>query len=109
MSMLAVFAALVPVFLLILSGLAVKRWLVPDAAHWIGAERIVYYVLFPALLINTLAHADLTRVPVEEVAGTLLLAVVLMTLLCLALRPLMERTLGVGGPAFTSVFQGATR
>lgn len=109
MSALAVFAALVPVFMLIMSGVAVKRWLIPDETHWIGAERLVYYVLFPALLVNTLAHADLTRVPVEEVAGALLLAVVLMSLLCLALRPLMQRTLGIDGPAFTSVFQGATR
>ena len=109
MSALAVFAALVPVFLLILSGVAAKRWLVPDEDHWIGAERLVYYVLFPALLIHTLARADLTRVPVEEVAGALLAAVVLMTLLCLALRPLMQRALGIDGPAFTSVFQGATR
>ena len=57
MSALAVFAALVPVFLLILSGVAAKRWLVPDEDHWIGAERLVYYVLFPALLIHTLARA----------------------------------------------------
>jgi predicted permease len=109
MSALAVFAALVPVFLLILSGVAAKRWLIPHDAHWIGAERLVYYVLFPALLILTLARADLTRVPVEEVAGALIAAVLLMTLLCLALRPLMLRALGVDGPAFTSVFQGATR
>ena len=59
MSARAVFAALVPVFLLILSGVAAKRWLVPDEDHWIGAERLVYYVLFPALLIHTLARADL--------------------------------------------------
>ena len=109
MSALAVFAALVPVFMLIMAGVAAKRWLIPNEDHWIGAERLVYYVLFPALLVNTLAHADLTRVPIEEVAGALLVAVVLMALLCLALRSLMPAALGIDGPAFTSVFQGATR
>jgi hypothetical protein len=39
----------------------------------------------------------------------LLAAVLLMTGLCLALRPLLARRLGIGGPAFTSLFQGATR
>ena len=55
--------------LLIVSGVAIKRWLVTDPGHWVGIERLVYYVLFPALLINTLAHADLSRVPVGQVAA----------------------------------------
>jgi len=109
MSSVAVFLALIPVFMLIVSGVLVKRWLIPDDQHWIGAERLVYYVLFPALLINTLSQADLTRVPVHEVAGALILAVLLMSVLCLALRPLLQGAFGVDGPAFTSLFQGATR
>jgi malonate transporter len=65
-------------------------------------------VLFPALLIQTLVKADLTGVPVAGVGGALLLSVLVMSLLCLALRPLLARW-DIGGPAFTSVFQGATR
>src|SRR4051794_28674199 len=41
--------------------------------------------------------------------GALLAAVLIMSALCLALRPLLARHLGAGGPAFTSLFQGATR
>jgi malonate transporter and related proteins len=40
--MLAVIAALVPVFLLIATGLALRRWLIQQDAHWIGLERILY-------------------------------------------------------------------
>jgi malonate transporter len=47
-------------------------------------------------------------VPVGEVGGALLLAVLTMAAFCLALRPLLLRA-GIDGPAFTSVFQGATR
>ena len=72
-------------------------------------ERLLYYVMFPALLIGTLARADLTKVPVLAVGGTLLAAVLIMAGLCFALRPLLARRLGVDGPAFTSLFQGATR
>ena len=57
MSAPAVFAALAPVFLLIMTGVALKRWLVTRDEHWAGAEQVVYYVLFPALLIVTLAFA----------------------------------------------------
>jgi hypothetical protein len=107
--MAAVFAALLPVFLLIVTGVLARRWLVTADAHWIGLERLVYYLLFPALLIATLSHADLSQVPIAEVGGALLAAVLLMALLCLTLRPFLATQLGIDGPAFTSVFQGATR
>lgn len=107
--MTAVFTALVPVFLLIVTGVLARRYLVGQPAHWLGLERLVYYLLFPALLIATLARADLTKVPVLEVGGALFAAVLLMGLFCLGLRPLLQARLGVDGPAFTSVFQGATR
>jgi len=76
--------------------------------QWHGLERLTYYVLFPMLLIQTLVKADLTKVPVAGVGGALLLAALVMSLLCLAIRPLLAR-LDIDGPAFTSIFQGATR
>jgi malonate transporter len=54
--MLTVFAALVPVFLLIVLGYALRRLLLTEDAHWVGLENLVYYVLFPALLIDTIGH-----------------------------------------------------
>ena len=76
-----------------------------DEAQRAGLERLVYYVLSPALLMHTLANAPLGSVPVGAVGAALAGAVILMSLLCLALLPLLR----VDGPAFTSVFQGATR
>jgi malonate transporter len=103
-----VFAALLPVFLLIVLGFGLKRSLMRLDTQWHGLERLTYYVLFPALLIETLVKADLSKVPIAGVGGALLLSALLMSLLCLALRPLLARW-AVDGPAFTSVFQGATR
>src|ERR1043165_3253017 len=102
-------AALLPVFPLIVPGYLLRRWLIGEAAHWLGLERLLYYVMFPALLVESLSRADLSKVPVLAVGGTLLAAVLLMTALCLALPPLLARRLGAGGPAFPSLFQGATR
>jgi malonate transporter len=107
--MLAVFGALVPVFLLIVLGYGLRRRLLKQDSNWIGLEQLVYYVLFPALLIDTLARANLSSVPIAGVGGALLLAALLMSALCLLLRPWLMRWLAIDGPAFTSVFQGATR
>jgi len=104
-----VFAALLPVFLLIVLGFVLRRLLLTEEAHWVGCEQLVYYVLFPALLIETLARADLAHVPVVGVGGALLLAVAAVSILCLSLQPLLATRLGIGGAAFTSIFQGATR
>ena len=105
----AVFAALIPIFLLIVMGLMLRRWLIAQDAHWVGLEQLLYYVMFPALLIGTMARADLTTVPVLAVGGTMFGAVVLIAALCFALKPALTRWLGADGPAFTSLFQGATR
>jgi predicted permease len=105
----AVVAALIPVFLLMAAGVVARRFLVTEGTHWIGIERLVYFLLFPALLIDTLARADLSKVPVAIVGGALLCAVLLMAALCLALRPILMRGLRINGPAFTSLFQGALR
>ncbi|CCE04528.1 conserved membrane hypothetical protein [Bradyrhizobium sp. STM 3843] len=103
-----VIAALLPVFLLIVLGLMLKHSLMRLDTQWHGLERLTYYVLFPALLVQTLVKADLSKVPVAGVGGALFLAALAMSLLCLALRPLLAR-LSIDGPAFSSIFQGATR
>jgi predicted permease len=103
-----VIAALLPVFLLIALGAVLRRTLMRLETQWHGLERLTYYVLFPMLLIQTLVKADLGKVPVAGVGGALLLAALAVSLLCLALWPLFTRH-GVDGPAFTSIFQGATR
>jgi malonate transporter and related proteins len=106
--MAVVISALLPVFLLIVLGFILRRSLMRLDTQWHGLERLTYYVLFPTLLIQTLVKADLSSVPVAGVGGALLLSALVMSLLCLALRPLFSR-LGIDGPAFTSIFQGATR
>jgi malonate transporter and related proteins len=103
-----VLAALLPVFLLIVLGAGLKKTLMPLDTQWHGLERLTYYVLFPALLIQTLVKADLSKVPVAGVGGALLLSALLVSTVCLALWPLLARS-AVDGPAFTSIFQGATR
>src|ERR1700754_4812256 len=106
--MAVVIAALLPVFILIVLGVVLRHSLMRLETQWHGLERLTYYVLFPMLLIQTLVKADLCSVPGAGVGGALMLAALAISLLCLAVQPLLAR-LAVDGPAFTSIFQGATR
>jgi hypothetical protein len=105
----AVLGALVPVFLIIALGAVLKRGLLPEASHWIALERLTYFILFPALLVVSIARADLGEVAVMEVSTALLGAIALTgALLTLARGPIC-RAFGLAGPSYTSVFQGALR
>lgn len=100
-----ILAALLPLFALILAGAALYRLHFPTLEFWPQLERLIYFVLFPALLVEGLATAAITpgQLPGMVAATTLLLAV--MTTALIALRPLLR----VDGPGFSSVYQGSVR
>lgn len=50
---------LLPDFTLILLGLAIRRWMQLGDHFWTGVERLVYFILFPALLINAILRTQL--------------------------------------------------
>ncbi|QLF70142.1 AEC family transporter [Peteryoungia desertarenae] len=106
--MLIIFESILPIFLLVLLGVALKRSPLITQGFWGGLEQFGYYVLFPALLFQTLSKADFSSISGTSVSVTALLAFAAMTALSLALWPLFK-TRGMGGPAYTSVFQTATR
>ncbi len=97
--------ALVPVFLLIGLGYLIRRTRFLDEGFWGPADRITFYVFFPALLFRSLATADLAGLAIAEAVGALVAAIVAVTAIVLALN----RRLGLDGPAFTSVLQGSIR
>ena len=50
---------LVPDFLLILCGFVLCRWTGLNRSVWDGVERLVYYLLFPVLLFNSILKSPL--------------------------------------------------
>ncbi len=100
--------SLIAVFLVIATGWCLKIRGIVAPEHWIGVERLTYQVLFPAVVIATLATADLGNLPVLAMGLSLVLAILSVAALLLLARPLLARA-GIGGPAFTSVFQGSVR
>jgi len=107
--MAAVANALLPVFLISAFGAVLRRTLLPADEAWLGLERLTYFVLFPALLTVTTATADLKDVPVGGVAAALFLAVIVLSAALFAARAPLMRALALSGPAYSSMFQGATR
>ncbi|WP_436641299.1 AEC family transporter [Microbaculum sp. FT89] len=101
--------SILPVLIVIATGWAIHRFGIIDDAGRAGIERLAYYVLFPCLIVLTLAGADYGALPWQALGATLLLSVLTMTALCLALYPVLKNRFRVDGPAFTSVFQGAAR
>ncbi len=52
---------LLPDFTLILIGAVLRRWVRFDEGFWAGLEKLVYFVLFPALLFHSTATARFDR------------------------------------------------
>ena len=107
--MLSAINALIPVFLIILLGFALKRAPVFNDAAWRGFENLCYFVLFPILLVKTLATAQLGGTEVLRFSASLLFAIFTMSTLLLLAYPLLNRRFGVSPAAFTSILQGTTR
>ena len=103
--MLETFGALAPVFLLIALGWLLRARGFPGEAFWPAAERLVYYVLFPALLFLTTATSELAGFGLLPMTLALVGALLAVGALALLLGP----WLGVDHAGLTSVFQGAIR
>jgi predicted permease len=102
-------AALIPVFAVILIGYSLRETRLVADEHWPAIDHLNYFVLFPVLIIKTLAVADLSSVPVMRVAAAMLAAICSMAGLLFLLRKPLSLLLGVAPAGFTSVFQGVTR
>ena len=100
---------LLTVFLVISIGATLRGTGAIVQEDWRGFERITYFVLFPAMLMTTMATADLASTPFLAVGATLVLSLLTIAITMLLLRPLLVRWLGMDGASFSSVFQGSIR
>ncbi len=103
------FIVLLPVFIVILIGLGLRRSGVIAEAHWVGIDQICYFVLFPTIIFKEIAAADFSTIPVWSMAISMMLAITTMFALLLVLQKPLSAALRLDGPQFSSLFQGATR
>ena len=107
--MTTIFLALLPVFIVILVGLGLRKTEVISTEQWAGLDHVCYFVLFPVIIFKEIAAADFAGMPVLQMAGAMAISVMVMIgLLVLLSRPLMAG-LRINGPSFTSLVQGSAR
>ena len=101
----SILTSLLPVFFIIICGYILKKSNFPGDKFWPGAERIVYYILFPALLFSSSAGASWEYYSVASMVWAILATMFVMSGLLLILRPWLTQK----DASFTSVFQGSIR
>lgn len=97
--------ALWPLFALIVAGYYLRRLAFPNEAFWPGAERLNYFMLFPALLFSSLATAPLDNPALPRLALAVLLALGIAWLALLLVR----RVRGWPAGRFGAFSQGILR
>jgi len=103
--MLSILNSLIPVFAVIALGWTIKRLDFPGEGLWAPLDRLVYYIFFPALLMETLATANLADFDVWPMAYALWAGLFTMVAILMAIFWLGK----FSGPQFSSIFQGAAR
>jgi predicted permease len=102
---LSILTSLIPVFLVIGLGFVLRRRGFPGEEIWAPLDQLNYYVLFPALLLYTLANANLSHFDIWPMAGAMACGQMSMVFVLIIGRHFSP----IKGPEFSSVFQGAVR
>ena len=95
--------------MVIVLGYFLRHRAVLEASAWHGLENLCYFVLFPVLLVKTLAVTVIGSAEIVRFSGALLFAIFTMSALLLLAYPVLHRYFHVSPAAFTSLVQGATR
>ncbi len=100
----SVILVIAPVFALIFVGFILRRIEFPGPGFWPISERLTYFVLLPALLVQGLSGKSI-QADGLPLAGAVLCAVLGVALVVRFLWPLLK----LDAPSYTSVFQGSFR
>ncbi|MZR29738.1 AEC family transporter [Sneathiella litorea] len=101
----AISLSVLPIFLLLVLGNLLRRNGFPGGDFWHHADRVVYWVLFPALLFYTTTTAPFSN----ELVGTYALALLGGLVATAAISLLTVKIFGIDPRIGGSIFQGATR
>ena len=102
--MLSIMYSILPMFLLILLGVFLKKKFISEPLFWKGSEKIVYYVLFPSLLIHSLAHTNFS-INLYTIIVVLSAVTIFITVIYIVLFRFKE----FDRSSYTSYLQGSIR
>ncbi len=107
--MVTVFESLLPVFLIVALGWALRRYGLVSRVQWEGVEQLGFWVLFPALLFHALINADLAALSLDALIVSYLAAMAVIFFLLYLLNVARGRVMSMDGPTYSSVFQTTSR
>lgn len=97
--------AILPIFLLIVFGYALKKSKIVDNSFWKGVEELTYYVFFPALLISKMATTELDNLELGAIAMTCMLSLTIISFISFFCKAVFK----INNFSFGSVYQGTIR
>jgi predicted permease len=103
--MLTIALSIAPIFLLICTGYALRRGGIPSEEFWNLNDRLVYFVLMPALFFVRISQADLSDPALIPFAATLYIGFLAAVVFGVVCAVVLKR----GGAVGTTVIQGAGR
>ncbi|MEM7194947.1 MAG: AEC family transporter [Pseudomonadota bacterium] len=104
-----IFTSLLPVFVLIVLGWSLRRFEVIPRSNWSGIEKLGFWVLFPALLFNALARAELKNLSLDVVFLSYGTALTMQLVIMFLVYKKRRSWFTMDGPAYSTVFQTSTR
>jgi predicted permease len=105
---LLVFESLLPVFLVISAGFAMRKSGLVAEKNWQGIESLGYWLLFPALVLESLIKMDFGGINLSAFVQAYATAITIQILLVWLLRrPLHKR--GISDRSYSSIFQTTVR
>lgn len=84
-----IFNSVFPIILSMFIGYLIANYWLRDGALWDGLNKIVYYIMFPALIVNSLMHADIGDLDKSFII-VLNLLVILLIFILWCLKPLFK-------------------
>jgi len=97
--------AVIPIFLLIVLGYGLRRGSVPSLEFWHLNDKLVYWVLIPALLFYKTSRLDISL----ELLGNFSVVIYAGFFSAVILSILVGRLFKFDAPAITSILQGGAR
>lgn len=100
-----IFFSILPIFIITMLGSGIRRyWLTADE-FWKGLEKLSYYLLFPSVLFNYIANAELST----GSHTSIVIGLIISTLIVSGGLVMYQRNNEIDSAEFTSIFQGSTR
>jgi malonate transporter len=100
-----IIASVLPIFIITLLGKVIRSYWLKSDEFWRGLETLSYFLLFPVVLFNYIAEADLSSIHLIRLVFALMIATTAVS----GGLVVLQKRFNIDGKVFTSIFQGSIR